>query len=469
MAIDTLQGSIPAGPNHMPATVVNPDVFAGRSVVEEPKSIFLGEPGGLHDIVINLATAADEIPPWGFQPGVRDRLLRSFWPTEPVLASALYETAARYAAFGWHLNGPPRMVGIIQRMLHGVEFGEGWVPFITKVLIDLFSQDNGAFIEVVRTDDDPRAPVVSLNHLDSSRCIRTGHRDLVLYYWDINGHYHEMMWYQVIRLAECPSPIERMRGMQYCAVTRMLRAAQIMRDISIYKSEKISGRFNRAIHLVGGVHGKTLEDTLAQQRASADSSGLLRYVQPLIVAGLDPNTRISKETIELASLPDGFDFDMELRWYINQLALAFGVDYQDFAPLPGGNLGTSAQSQMLHQKARGKGPAIFMRLMEHVFNFHGVIPSTVTFGFGEQDMQAELENIELKQARATERATRIASLEITPQVAAMMAFADGDITADQLAMLGIPVGQPEITASSSIPAEDGTTDLKISASAPVVP
>ena len=74
------------------------------------------------------------------------------------------------------------------------------------------------------------------------------------------------------------------------------------------------------------------------------------------------------------------------KWDIAVLALAFLVDYQEFAPLPGGNLGTSAQSQVLHMKSRGKGPGLFMKLFAHFMNFGGVLPRSVTFEWDEQDV-----------------------------------------------------------------------------------
>lgn len=388
-----------------------------------------------NDLVIRLSTVADDITPWSAHPKVRDGELRRFWPTEPLLASAIYSTAARYAAFGWTLTGPPRTVGVVQRLLHGVEFGRGWIPFISKVIIDLFTQDNGAFIEVVRADNTETSPVLSLNHLDANRCVRTGRRKVPVIYFDNQGNGHELKWFQVIDLVEMPSPIEEARGIQYCAVTRLLRAAQIMRDISIYKREKISGRFTRAIHLVSGVQRQTIINEMTRAREGADNQGLIRYMEPVIIGSLDPTANVSVATIELASLPDGFDAESELRWYVNQLALAFGTDYQDFAPLPGGNLGTAQQSQTLHLKSRGKGPKLFMSLLEHIFNFHGILPNTVTFTFGDQDIAEDMEHVELRKMRAQERDVRIKNGEITPQVARQIAVDDGDLDVKYLEML----------------------------------
>src|SRR5262245_39874370 len=115
------------------------------------------------DYVLSFATAADEFPPWGTAPATRDLKLREFWPTEPTLAGALGSTIAKYAGLGWSLMGPPRAVSHYEIMLHSSDRGKGWMSFIIKLLFDVFTQDNGGFIEIIRTDDDERAPVVNLN------------------------------------------------------------------------------------------------------------------------------------------------------------------------------------------------------------------------------------------------------------------------------------------------------------------
>jgi len=378
---------------------------------------------------------ADEIPPWGTAPRERDRKLREFWHTEPFLAGAIFTTVARYAAFGWSLKGPTRVVEQVDKVLNGVERGGGWNPWILKILTDLLTQDNGAFFETVRESDDPRAPVVTLQHLDSNRCIRTGRPMEPVIYRDLDGVMHKLKYYQVQALEEFPSPIEEARGMQYCVVTRLLKAAQVMRDLLVYQREKISGRRPRAVHLISGVQRQTIEDAMRRADFSADSAGLTRYMQPVIVASLDPTSQVSKETIELASLPDGFDYDTSMKWYISVLALAFGADYQDFAPLPGGNLGSAQQSETLHLKSRGKGPRLFMNLLESKFNYQGIMPRSVTFSFGDQDIVEDMQHARGRMLRAQERAARIKSGEITPEVARLLAVSHGDLEEDHLALL----------------------------------
>lgn len=385
----------------------------------------LGNVGPDPYLYFAIGNAADGVPDWGTSVVTRDAALRRFWPTEPLLASAIYSTVGRYAALGWSMAGPPQTVKVQQEMLANVEGGRGWTTLITKLLLDLFTQDNGGFWEWVRTADDADAPIVSINHLDAARCRRTGDSEVPVIYFDHQGRGHDMKWYQVETFEEFASPIEHVYNIQYCALTRLLRAAQIMRDISVYEREKISGRFSKALHLVGGVTAKAMKDAQAAQQEAATGQGLTRYIQPIIVASLDPTTSVSTKTIELASLPDGFDKEAAFKEYIATMAMAFGGDYQDYAPLPGGNLGSSQQSETLSQKSRGKGPALFRAIMQQKMNNKGAMPRSVQFDIGENEIEVRLQRAELEIKESQVLSVQISSGVLSPRVARQIAVDKG--------------------------------------------
>ena len=423
------------------------------NVIAEPPNATIPMAGSVGNLIISVASAADTIMPWGMDPRTRDAQLRSFWPTEPWFASALFNTAAQYVAFGYSLHGPPRTVRMYQDVLNNLQSGQGWEAFMMPLLTDMWTQDNGAFAEVVRTDDSPNAPVITLNHLDSFRCIRTGKHETPVIYVDLHGRHHLLKWYQVIYMSEFPSPIEEARGIGVCALSRVLREAQIMRDVAVIKQERAGGRFTREIHLISGVQTRLIEDAIRQKQAAADSAGLLRYIEPLILGGIDPTARVSKETINLASIPEDYDPQKSTENYILLLSMAFGIDYQALAPLPGGGLGSGSQSKVLNMKSRAKGPALFMKRMERWFNFHGLLPRTVQLVFGEQDIAEQQEQTALRKERALEREIRIRSGEITTQIARQMAVDDGDLLPDYLAAMGEENATTDIIALSTEPVD----------------
>lgn len=409
-----------------------PEEALAKTVVEQP---IVSEVGPISNtLVFYFASSADTMIPWGTQIKARDIQLRKFYPTENMLSSAVGAVAMRNAAFEWKIEAPPNTKESLELLLRSAISGSqiGWIPFITKLSLDLETQDNGAFMELIRRENKPTSPVVGIGNLDAGRCIRTGNIEYPVIYYDLEEVPHKLAWYQVIAMSDLPSPIEKLNGLGMCAVSRTLRMAQILLDLAVYKQEKVSGRFTRAIHVVGGVSRKDIDDITKVDEENADNRGLTRFIMPFILTSLDPEKPVSHVEIPMASLPDGFDMDAELKWYIATLALGFGVDYQDFAPLPGGNLGTSTQSEILHRKSRGKGPALFMNMIRDVFKWYGVIPRNADFLFREQDIGADKERAELAEIRARERALRIKSAEITPEVARIIAMRTDDLEQEDI-------------------------------------
>jgi hypothetical protein len=392
--------------------------------------------------VVNVAGAADGMIPWGTSPANRDRQLREFYVTEPWLAGTVASLSARNAAFSWTLEGPPRTCDRIQAMLHASNYGGGWVDFITRLSIDLYTQDNGAFVEIIRDGDSPSAAAIGLANLDSSRCQRTGNWETPVVYTDRQGQLHKLQWFQVIDFTDAPSTLETMNGLGFCASSRVLRYSQIMRDIAVYQHERVSGRNPGALYIVSGVSTQAIQDVLRQAAEHSDNKGQARYEIPAVMGTLDPAAAVQLVTILLKSLPDNYDPDNDRKWYIAALALAFGAEYQDLAPLPGTSLGSGAQSQMLHAKAKGKGPELFKKMVTHKLNFY-ILPQNVQFKFDERDYDALNIEATVRKLRADERAARITSGEITPEVARLIANDDGDLKNEYLDLMATQDTSPE--------------------------
>ncbi len=392
-----------------------------------------------------VAQQADEISSFGFNVKLRDQQLRQFLTNESYFLSALSTVIARNTGFSWTLQGPPRVVAKQQQVLQDANEGKGWDNWIAKVSFDLYTQDNGAFVEVERAGKGPDSPIIRLNHLDAARCWHRDDLEYPVLYADRDNVYHRLAWYQVCTLTEMPVPVEGRPGLQFCALSRMLRAAQIIRNITTYKEEKTGGRFNRAMHIIQGVTETRINDALAKMEAHVDSKGLLRYRQPLVIPVHDPKAKLDLKTLELAALPEGWDEEKTFKLYITIIAMAFLSDYQDFAPLPGGNLGTSAQSEVLHMKTRGKGPAVFRKLISHMLN-QDILPKAVEFSFEEQDLAAEKEEADIQRVRAETRKLQIESGELTPQAGRQIAVDLGDIPQEVFEALGGIDVTPEVTA-----------------------
>lgn len=404
------------------------------------------ESPGNWTMTLNIASAADVVSAWGLNVKFRDRQLRDFFPTEPYLAGAVSSVGFQGSTLQWEIKATERVSQAVTEILTTAIAGDtfGWVPFIQKFIQDLKTQDNGAFIELIR---DPgmdantkfggaMAPVLGIAHLDSNKCTRTGHPEFPVLYTDRNGKRHKMRWYEVIPFSDYPSSIESMNGVGYCAVSRVLRMAQIARSIAIYKDEKVSGRHFKQIHFVSGVSRQDIKDEMKRGQEDANNTGMIRFILPSILASLDPEKPVSTATIDLASLPDGFNFDEDMKWYISCLALGFGVDYQEFAPLPGGNIGSSQQSMILHRKSSGKGPGVLMRMLSESFKNYGVLPRGTEMRFSDKDEQEELERQTVRTKAMEEMAIAINSHALTPEAAAQDMVRRG--IWDEKTIAGIP-------------------------------
>ena len=129
-------------------TLQDQDLAVRRSVQVQPEPNEGDRGVSIDALVLGMATVADSMEPWGRNPVRRDQQLREFWPTEPILASAVYSLSIRNAAFSWTLEGPERTVEAIQDMLAMADLGAGWQSFSSKLSVDVMTQDNGGFIEV---------------------------------------------------------------------------------------------------------------------------------------------------------------------------------------------------------------------------------------------------------------------------------------------------------------------------------
>lgn len=420
----------------------NPEAVA-KSVQEFPQAGQL--PALLNSSLFwFVSQASDEIEPWGRNMRLRDRQLREFLTTESIFTSALGIVCSRNSAFRWSLEGPEEQVKKYQRVLEDANFGKGWTDLVMKVSIDLYTQDNGAFIEIIRTEDSETAEVIGIAHLDAARCFHTGNDKAPVIYQDRKGNYHLMKWYQVIPLAEMPTGIEGFYGLQYCALTRLLRGAQVAKNIAIYEYERTGGLQARAIHLVKGITASQVQDAIDEMKTRLLARGNTRYAAPLVVGSVDPKADIGHDTLEMASLPDGFNKDLAMKWYLSEVAMAFLEDYQTFAPLPGGNLGSSQQSEVLALKARGKGPGLFRSLMTHAFNFQ-VFPENLRFTFDEQDLTEEESAAKVRKLRAEERKLRVEAGELTPEAVRQVAVDDGDLSQELFEALGGADVTPDVT------------------------
>jgi hypothetical protein len=268
--------------------------------------------------------------------------------------------------------------------------------------------------------------VVGLLHLDSTRCYRTGDPEIPVIYMDRLGRLHELRAHQVIAIADMPTPRLTFNGVGFCAAQRVYRTIYRMAAIEQYIAEKVTGRRPLKVTLINGLTQKQLEQVFASADQDASAKGLTSYMGAAVSA-VPTDEDISTVEIELSGLPENFDLEKERLNANLTYANTIGLDIQDLQPgAIGGSLGSSTQSQVLNDKAKGKGLAYWRRAFTEQLNLK-VLPDATVFMFIEKDYRDEMAKADAASARQAVRSQMISDGMIDPQQALQMAADEGDV------------------------------------------
>ncbi len=339
------------------------------------------------------------LPPTYWTPG-RDAVLRSTVHNEALWAGAIGIAITKKASQAFEIDSPvPLRARRAQDMLLQADGRRvGWVGFLSKQLRDYLTTDNGEFFEIVRATSSAGSRIVGLRHLDSLRCIRTGDPDIPVIYRDRKGYYHELKDYQVVTLSDMPDPGDTYYGVGFCSASRAYAAVYKLAAIEWYLREKVSGQHPLAIYIVNGILEKQLQGAVTVAKEDELAKGVAAYMGAVIL-GVPSETQANVAVIPLAELPDRFqrkeEFDISVLTYAN----AIGLDPQDLQPLTGQSLGSGAQSQVLDDKTKGKGLAMWSQDFTHALNEY-VIDEMTTFQFVENDYRDNIRVADVSKKRA---------------------------------------------------------------------
>lgn len=336
--------------------------------------------------------------PGGFYwtPGLDAALARtteipSYW------ASAVSIAISQTGSKAWEITGGgPTQRARAQDILHGANADEGYHHFIAQILMDYFTTNNGLFFEIVRASDSPSARITGIFHLDSLRCRRTGIPETpVIYFNQWTNEWHYLKWYQVRSIAHDPTSRSNYFGIGRCAAHYAYDRIRTQNAFERFTYEKATGGQPHELTFIN-LHEDQLAKIFQLDSEQRISSKMFVYrgstVVPAIVA---PGGKIETTTVKLASLPDNYDPDKELARSMLSYANALGLDPQDLQPLASSNLGTSTQSLVLHQKAKGRGAAWFLDQWASIIN-KWVLPDLLTLHYIERDLDDELKKAQVE-------------------------------------------------------------------------
>lgn len=327
----------------------------------------------------------------------RDAWLREFVKEEPHLIGVVNGVVAIDKNRGWTLTGGRNQVMRFTDVLHNWEAAPGavgWRAGMSSAALSFYTSDLGSVIELGRDGKD--GPLRALYHVDPSRCQLTGDTHTPLKYYPARGKVQDWNISEFIRMVSLPSTDEAMRGLGFCATSRVLELAKIMIAVYQHDLEQLSTRAPRGLMLLQGINEHQWRQALEVRRAEIDSAGLEYYGPVAVLAsGAAP---IDAKIVALSQLPANFnqrDFT-ELMMY--GYALCFGYDPSEFWPVQFGALGRGKEAEIQAEKATGKGGLDFMRTFQE--QLQEVLPDTLQFEFDQRSVTADIEKAEVIKAYA---------------------------------------------------------------------
>lgn len=400
-------------------------------------------------LVLWLSAGNQIVSPWWSK--VRDRQLRTFWPSVDMLAGAVYALEAKMATIPFHVepkdytvrahvDQADRFDSMIEK---ASEWGRGWSAFFGKWTQDLLTQDNGAFAEIIG-DGPPDGPIVGMPFaicsLDSARCTRTSNPEYPVVYTATDGRRYKLHYTRVALASIQPSPIAEMHDVGYCALSKCLNISQNLLDILTYNQEKLGSRPQRSLMVTsGGLTPDSVRQAFQLANETMDNQMLARYSKTVVVGGAGaPDAKL--DLIDLASVPDGFSYETSMMVGMAAIALAFGVDARELWPMTSTGA-TRADALIQHLKAQTKGIGHLLQIAESAI-FSKILPDTLTATFDYTDDAADRQAAEIKMIRSERHAVDLTTSAVVDErtVREQMLY-DDDITQAQFEQLELSDGR----------------------------
>lgn len=309
-----------------------------------------------------------------------------YHPQNTLFQAAALSVQRQVAGVPWEIAGD-RRVDWFQSVLMNADRGRGWASFLSKLIFDFLTLDDGAVIEVIGFGPADtylsRELVSGLGVLDPLRCYFTDNDEFPVWYQDIDGEMHKMHRTRVIRIVDMPMTSQDAYGRGFCALSRAVAWVQQSITLMTFTGEMLNNQPPPGM-LIGGniVNTKNFqEDYVKYQQMLKDADvQLYKPVFQYIQQGAKPEI----EFVPFASAPPGFDAESYTRLQAQGIASAMGIDPQDILPLVGGSFGTNTQSQVLDRKAHGRTLGFLLQEIERKLNAL-VLPDDLEFTFKHKD------------------------------------------------------------------------------------
>ena len=341
------------------------------------------------------------LPAWGTRE--RERVLRIYFRNEynTLVQGAFAGLTKRWGATPWEISGPKRATKLFQDVFRAADFGRGWSSFISKLSLDFLRQDGGAYVEVIAPGNPmkaPTGPVMALANLDSLRCYPTGDPEFPVVYTNRAGKMHVLHTSRVLHFVDMPDADERNPGYGLSAMSRAIAVVQRQILMGHYLQQRLDDVPAPGLNIASGITETQLNNVFARYRREQSTDVGLPFGRTIWINSLQPEIPVSVESVPFSTPPEGFDYPAYTEIDVNELALAIGVDKQELWELGSGDLGSGAQSEVLHAKSQGKTFGAFLVEVERRLN--DVLPAACEFTFKVQDPYEAAERAQAAQVWA---------------------------------------------------------------------
>jgi len=342
--------------------------------------------------------SADGVAPC-WEDGDRDWWLRYFWRQfgNDLLQAFLAASVAKVVTQNFTIEGPEKKAEMYHRIIRDeFDFGKGYTHGLQRGVVDYYTQDNGWFIERLRSGpSDHTGPCLGLAHLDSQRMHPSGNDEFPYYYLDVGGEYHLMHKSQYIRIVDMPDSATLQYGDErgFCALSRALSTAMILSMLVTMKREKLSDLPPSAIAVFNNINRKQFESALTMHSLKEDHKGNVVWRSVLPLFGIDPAHPAALDFISFREVWEGFEERTAWDIAAYSFAAAWRMDVREVWPASQGPLGTGKEAEVQHQKAKSKSTGLLFTSLERSFNSKDTLPADVNFKFQIQDADEEQQKI----------------------------------------------------------------------------
>lgn len=227
--------------------------------------------------------------------------------------------------------------------------------------------------------------------------------------------------------------------------------AQGLSDILQYKAEKMGSRPRRAIIYGSGIDTDLLHEAVEASDEAADNAGLARYSMTPVVTNPSSAANLTLDILDLASLPDGFDYESDVTLGMYAIALAGGFPPRWLWPATSTGA-TKADAMLQHTAMSVSGASDALNGIKTLLGGaergkrHSTgkfLPPQLKLVFDFQDDEQDRAEAEIRDRRSTTNERDVNDGLITVRVARERMLGDGDITDAQFADMEMQSGRTE--------------------------